>query len=129
MKFCYILRLIENKYYVGITSNIEKRMNQHFSGQGAKWTKIYKPLEIIEIEPFTHKWQESYTTLITMKKYGIENVRGGPWCQINLIIYPKITLIDETKSIEENYLIYKGFISSLTIDFSKIVLINKDNQK
>lgn len=106
MSVSYILRLEDDKYYVGKSDNIEQRMIQHYSGNGAKWTKLYNPIDIIEIEPFIHKWQESYKTLIMMKKYGVENVRGGPWCQINLSFFPKLNLIDESKTIQENYFLY-----------------------
>ena len=106
MTFCYILKLESNKYYVGKTENIEQRMIDHYSGQGSKWTQLYSPIEILEIFPFIHKWQESYITLITMKKYGIENVRGGPWCMINMIFQPRLYLLDESKSIQENYILY-----------------------
>jgi predicted GIY-YIG superfamily endonuclease len=99
----YLLKLVDNKYYVGRTINLEQRMIQHFSGEGAKWTKKYYPIEILEVNDFLHKWQESFETLVTMKKYGIENVRGGPWCQINLTFQPKLHLIDENKSIQWNY--------------------------
>jgi predicted GIY-YIG superfamily endonuclease len=106
MTFCYILKLNSGKYYVGKTESIEERMVEHYSGEGAKWTQLYYPVEILEIVPFTHKWQESYTTLILMKKYGVENVRGGPWCMINLQFRPKLHLLDETKTIHENYETY-----------------------
>lgn len=106
MTSCYILRLNNGKFYVGKTDSIEERMIEHYSGEGAKWTGLHYPVEILEIEPFTHKWQESYTTLIMMKKHGVENVRGGPWCQINLQFQPKLHLLDETKTIQENYDIY-----------------------
>lgn len=106
MTSCYILRLNNGKYYVGKTDSIEERMIEHYSGGGAKWTQLHYPVEILEIEPFNHRWQESYTTLIMMKKYGVENVRGGPWCQINLQFQPKLHLLDESKTIQENYDIY-----------------------
>jgi predicted GIY-YIG superfamily endonuclease len=110
MSKCYILKLENNKYYVGISNNIEQRMISHFSEEGSKWTKLHKPIEIIEIKDNTHKWQETYTTIITMKKYGIENVRGGPYSTVEFFYRPNIELVDEKLSIEENYVNYKKYV-------------------
>lgn len=48
----YILKLEQDKWYVGITSqSVEKRFRQHKSGfAGAKWTKIYKPIKIHDVK-------------------------------------------------------------------------------
>ena len=35
----YILRLEDNKYYVGKTNNIKKRIKQHKESYGSSWTK------------------------------------------------------------------------------------------
>ena len=40
----YILRLTNNKFYVGKTYNIFIRYKQHLNGNGSFWTKKYKPL-------------------------------------------------------------------------------------
>jgi predicted GIY-YIG superfamily endonuclease len=39
MEHIYILKLKENKYYIGKTKNIEKRWNEHLSGEGSGWKK------------------------------------------------------------------------------------------
>ena len=43
--YIYKLNLENNKKYIGKTTNIEKRMNQHFSGNGSKVTKKFAPIE------------------------------------------------------------------------------------
>jgi predicted GIY-YIG superfamily endonuclease len=48
MNSIYILKLEDNKYYVGKTKNINKRILEHFSNNGSEWTKKYKPIEIID---------------------------------------------------------------------------------
>jgi predicted GIY-YIG superfamily endonuclease len=80
----YILLLEGDKIYVGITNNIDKRMQQHWDGYGSKWCKKYKPIKILKTIPECRKTDEITYTLEYMKKYGINNVRGGPWCQINI---------------------------------------------
>ena len=44
----YILRCKDNSLYTGITNNIQRRYENHKSGQGARYTKI-KGVEEIEI--------------------------------------------------------------------------------
>ena len=82
----YILKCEDNKYYVGRTKNIEKRIIQHFILNGSKWTKKYKPIEIINQYDCDEFDEEKYT-LLTMDKYGIENVRGGSYCKMKFSKY------------------------------------------
>ena len=37
------LQLENNKYYVGKTTNLDFRIEQHFNSSGSQWTKKYKP--------------------------------------------------------------------------------------
>ena len=45
----YILELEEGKYYIGKTSNIDLRIEQHNELYGSEWTKKYKPINVLEI--------------------------------------------------------------------------------
>lgn len=82
----YVLKCENNKYYVGRTKNIEKRIIQHFTLNGSKWTKKYKPIKIIN-QYDGDEFDEEKHTLLTMDKYGIENVRGGSYCKMKLSKY------------------------------------------
>ena len=75
----YILKLINSKYYVGKTSNIEKRFQVHLNGSGSFWTKIHKPIEIEKIIPNASPYDEDRYTKEYMGIYGINNVRGGSY--------------------------------------------------
>ena len=84
----YVLKLINNKYYVGITTkNPYYRFKQHLCGNGAEWTKIHKPIYIIKALKITNGFEEDKYTKIYMDKYGIGNVRGGSYSNINLKKY------------------------------------------
>lgn len=48
--YIYVLQLIEDRYYVGRTGNILRRIQEHFTGCGALYTMKYKPLKLIEIK-------------------------------------------------------------------------------
>lgn len=84
----YALALENNKYYVGISPKAEKRIRKHFTGRGSNWTKLHKPIKILEIRYDCNYEDENNYTLKYMIKYGIENVRGGSWCHIEFT--PKI---------------------------------------
>jgi predicted GIY-YIG superfamily endonuclease len=78
----YVLKLEDECYYIGITFNLNLRMAQHWSSQGAKWTKLHKPVSIVEvIYPATVE-NENEITLKYMKLFGKDLVRGGNWCQV-----------------------------------------------
>ena len=85
MVFIYALKLTGNKFYIGKTEDPQFRLETHFSQKGGSaWTKKYSPIQIHEIIPNQSDYDEQRVTQEYMNKYGIDNVRGGPWCNINL---------------------------------------------
>lgn len=74
----------ENKYYIGKTQKPDYRLADHFKGKGSQWTKIYKPLEVVELIPDCDDYDEDKYVRIYMDKYGIDNVRGGSFSKIKL---------------------------------------------
>ena len=80
----YVLKLKYNKYYVGKTTYPTYRLTDHFSEGGSAWTKKYKPITVHELRPDCSDTDEQIITQEYMKKYGIANVRGGPWSQVVL---------------------------------------------
>ena len=84
MVFIYILKLEQGKYYVGKTNNPEYRLNNHFNENGSSWTKKYKPIKILKLIPNCDNYDEDKYTKKYMDIYGINNVRGGSYCSINL---------------------------------------------
>ena len=83
--YVYTLACEEGKYYVGYTTCMFRRMSSHmgYTSSGAAWTKKYKPVHIVSVQ-LADKTYENVRTLEVMKKYGIDNVRGGAWCSIDL---------------------------------------------
>ena len=80
----YILQLANNKYYVGKSINPEFRLEQHFNNNGSAWTQKYKPIKVVEIIPNCDDFDEDKFTLKYMSLYGVNNVRGGSFCNIKL---------------------------------------------
>ena len=97
--YIYVLKLIDERYYVGRTGNILRRVKQHFSGYGAKYTKKYKPLKVIEVVEEITNDDERKMTFKYVDKYGWEKVRGSYWCsleikrKLNLKFYENIYFI------------------------------------
>jgi len=92
MVYIYILQLEQNKYYIGKTNNPSFRIDKHFTSCGSVWTRKYKPLSVLEIIPNCDDYDEDKYTIKYMEKNGINNVRGGSFCQINLSENNMITL-------------------------------------
>ena len=47
MWYLYILRCGDGSLYTGITTDVEKRLEAHKSGKGAKYTRGRGPLELV----------------------------------------------------------------------------------
>ena len=89
MVFIYVLKLRYNKFYVGKTTNPDFRLNDHFNADGSEWTKKYKPINVHEIHADCDSKDETIITQEYMEKYGIDNVRGGPWCSLDISEHKK----------------------------------------
>lgn len=83
ISYVYVLELKNNNYYVGYSEQLETRFEQHFNGEGSEWTKLHRPIRVIEVVP-ADKSTEKTKTIEYMKKYGVEHVRGSYWCQVIL---------------------------------------------
>lgn len=46
MYYTYIVRCKDNSLYTGMTNNLDKRVNEHLSKSGAKYTKSYKATKL-----------------------------------------------------------------------------------
>ena len=84
METLYVLECEDNKWYVGKSSDIQRRFKQHTEVKGSEWTREYAPIRIAETRTITSPYDETNTTKDLMKKYGIDNVRGGAYTAIEL---------------------------------------------
>ncbi|ARF11873.1 hypothetical protein Klosneuvirus_3_8 [Klosneuvirus KNV1] len=85
----YVLLLEKDKWYVGYTDRKDgERFTEHFTGNGSKWTQLYKPVQVMEWRKGTLE-DENTVTLEFMEKYGWWNVRGGSYCNVEMSKPPK----------------------------------------
>lgn len=95
----YALELENQKWYVGASSDVDKRFTTHTNGHGAVWTKKYKPLNIHAV--FENEAEDSIV-IKYMAMYGIDNVRGGSFSSCVLqhyeqsVIQKMISTLDNT---------------------------------
>ena len=90
--YLYILELEQDKFYVGKSLKPLNRTGEHLASTllndtscaGAGWTRMYPPNKILDVIISYDEFDEDMTTLRYMKKYGIDNVRGGSFCELNL---------------------------------------------
>ncbi|MDM8550157.1 GIY-YIG nuclease family protein [Desulfobacterales bacterium HSG2] len=50
--YMYILKCANGKYYTGSTKNLDRRLAQHQAGEGANFTRRYRPVELVYYEEF-----------------------------------------------------------------------------
>lgn len=88
----YILKLQDGKYYIGKSDNPMRRYQEHLNGNGSVWTEKYKPIGIEKIIENASHFDEDRYTKEYMYNYGIENVRGGTYVELELDEFQKETL-------------------------------------
>ena len=55
MNYTYMVRCRDDSLYTGWTNHLEKRVEDHNSGRGAKYTKSRRPVELVYYGQFETK--------------------------------------------------------------------------
>lgn len=55
MNYAYIVECSDGTYYCGYTNNLDKRMEAHNKGKGAKYTRPRRPVKLMYYEEFEDK--------------------------------------------------------------------------
>ena len=85
----YVLPLQANRWYVGSSTNVERRVAAHRAGRGAAFTQVFKPTGAPAVVrdlsgPAPVGLQEDQLCLEYMCVYGVDRVRGGSHCAVTL---------------------------------------------
>jgi predicted GIY-YIG superfamily endonuclease len=82
----YVLELEGGHYYIGISTNLNLRLYQHFNGGGSIFTRTYKPIRVVEVVIGDYDTENSKTEEY-INIYGKGKVSGGkyvnPKCKAN----------------------------------------------
>lgn len=65
--YTYILECSDGSYYTGWTNNIKKRLKDHNSGKGCKYTRGRIPVKLVYLQIFSTK-QEAMSMEYKIKK-------------------------------------------------------------
>jgi hypothetical protein len=100
----YILKLEGNRYYVGYSPNVNKRIQEHIDGNGSSFTKKYKPIAVEKIKENVPEEHANIYVIKYMRKFGMDNVRGGSFKgskltseQINQLSKNGVKIVEEKK--------------------------------
>ena len=55
MHYVYIVKCADGTYYTGYTNDLNRRIEQHNQGEGAKYTKGRRPVELVYSNEFDSK--------------------------------------------------------------------------
>jgi predicted GIY-YIG superfamily endonuclease len=97
----YVLLCQHDKYYIGRSNVPELRILQHFRDHGSGWTRLHPPAKILKIYKNCTRFDEDKYTKEYMSIYGIENVRGGSYCQLDLSDELYHTLLRELRNASD----------------------------
>ncbi len=53
--YFYVLECADQSFYAGYTNNVDRRVDAHNAGKGAKYTRARGPVECIYVEEFDTK--------------------------------------------------------------------------
>lgn len=68
MFYTYMIRCSDNSIYTGMTNNIEKRLSEHLTNKGAKYTKSH------QVEKLEAVWRSREKSLACKLEYQIKQL-------------------------------------------------------
>ena len=90
--WCYVLELDNQHFYCGVSKDLCRRLEEHWTQRAAQYTRIHKPVRVHAI----HRCEGSGADVLALERRvtldlmvesirhhgpdGWNRVRGGPWC-------------------------------------------------
>lgn len=102
MTTVYVLACENRKYYIGKTDRaVESRIEDHMWDSGSAWTRMHRPLRLVETILDADPEDEDKYTKQYMRMFGIDNVRGGSYSMPVLPDYKLRALRDELCTVSD----------------------------
>ncbi|GAG85505.1 unnamed protein product, partial [marine sediment metagenome] len=95
----YVLRLENDKWYIGETDNLSLELEKHKSRKKNSWTNLYR---FIALEEIREDIDLRKVTIEYMKKYGWWNVRGYNFSSQEGEKWPPEEILDQFQYYEED---------------------------
>lgn len=95
----YVLLLDNNKYYIGKTNNVVAMLSKLLNDDDLTYGD--KIIDLVRVNILTDINEEDLTVLEYMRKYGIENVRGGSYTN-QILSDDEVTTIKNKIAIKYN---------------------------
>ena len=68
MYYTYMIRCIDNSIYTGMTNNVDKRLLEHLTNKGAKYTKSHQAQKLVAV------WRSKDKSLACKLEYQIKQL-------------------------------------------------------
>lgn len=82
-KWIYVLLCADGTYYVGVSGNPDRRLQEHNDGHGAEYTKTRRPVTRVSVTK-GDRFDEDKKVKELMSIHGIDKVRGGSYSSVKL---------------------------------------------
>ncbi|MEF8882689.1 MAG: GIY-YIG nuclease family protein [Halapricum sp.] len=66
--YVYVLHCADDTFYTGYTTDVDRRVNEHEAGHGAKYTRGRTPVEVVHVESYPSK-SEAMSREYEIKQY------------------------------------------------------------
>ena len=93
-RWIYVLRLLGSSigghhapnWYIGQTNDIPSRIQEHWTGQGSKWTQLYPPVSVVECTEVPNGDATGFEIAKFTEyaiRYSWQRVRGGSFTRVD----------------------------------------------
>lgn len=82
----YVLELQNDKFYIGKSTidHLGRALKSHFDGHGSSWTNHHGVVRVKDVFFDANNDDDDKYTMQMMQTYGIDNVRGGTYLDVDL---------------------------------------------
>lgn len=120
----YVLLLAEGKYLVGTIGHPDQ-LQDYFRGDGPTWTQRYQPQKLLHIRYADSSLSDNELTFQLMARCGVDNVRGGDYCEPKFSEETLATIKKEVSKYElekpgDSFIVAGGELVTRSVQFIQV---------